>query len=71
VRPDAPVVVLKRRNAPGDKFHSNHGPRDAGLPEVTDPWAECLQGLFGECLTGLGGELDRGHSGDEEELGRS
>jgi hypothetical protein len=59
---------LKRGNAPGDKFHSNNGPHDIGLPEVTDPWAECLQGLFGEYLTGPGGELDGGHSGDEEEL---
>jgi hypothetical protein len=53
-------VVLKRGNAPGDKLHSNHGPRDAGLLEVADPWAECLQGLFREDLAGPGGELDGG-----------
>jgi hypothetical protein len=62
-------VVLKRGNAPGDELHSNHGPRDAGLPEVADPWEEWLQGLFREDLAGPGGELDGGHSGDEEELG--
>jgi hypothetical protein len=55
-------VVLERGNVPGDEFHSNHGPRDAGLPELTDPWAECLQGLFRECLAGPSGELDGGTS---------
>jgi hypothetical protein len=40
VRPDVPTVVLQRSNAPGDEFHPNHGPRDAGLSEVTDPWVE-------------------------------
>jgi hypothetical protein len=68
VRPVVSVVVLKRSNASGDKLHSNHGPRDAGLPEVADPWAERLQGLFGKGLACPGGELGGGHSGDEEEL---
>jgi hypothetical protein len=62
-------VVLKRGNAPGDELHSNHGPHDAGLSEVTNPWAECLQGLLGKGLAGPGGELGGRHSGDEEELG--
>jgi hypothetical protein len=61
-------VVLKRGNAPGDELHSNHGPCDAGLLKVADPWAECLQGLFGEGLAGPGGELGGRNSGDEEEL---
>jgi hypothetical protein len=68
VRPNALAVVLKRSNVPGDELHSNHGPRDAGLPEVVDPWVECLQGFFGEGLTGPGGELEGAHSGDVEEV---
>jgi hypothetical protein len=68
VRLDAPTVVLKRGNASGDELHSNHGPRDAGLPKVADPWAERLQGLFGKGLAGPCGELGGRHSGDEEEL---
>jgi hypothetical protein len=68
VRLDASAVVLKRGNASGDELHSNHGPRDAGLPEVTDLWAERLKGLFGKGLACPGGELGGRHSGDEEEL---
>jgi hypothetical protein len=68
VHPDASAVVLKRGNAPGDELHSDHGPHDGGLPEVTDPWAERLQGLFRKGLACPGGELGGRHSGDEEEL---
>jgi hypothetical protein len=68
VRPDVSAVVLKRSNVSGDELHSNQGPRDAGLPEVADPWAEHLQGLFGKGLACSGGELGGGRSGDEEEL---
>jgi hypothetical protein len=60
VRPDGAAVVLHGSNAPGDEFHSNHGPHDAGLSEAVDPWAECLQGLYGEHLAGPSGELGRG-----------
>jgi hypothetical protein len=68
VPPNVPVVVLKRGDASGDELHSNHGPRDTGLLEVMDPWAERLQGLFRKGLASLGGELGGGLSGDEEEL---
>jgi hypothetical protein len=63
------VVVLQRGDAPSDELHSNHGPHDAGLPEVTDLWAESLQSLLQKGLADLGGELGGGHSGDEKELG--
>jgi hypothetical protein len=57
VRPDWTAVVLQRGNAPGYEFHSGHGPSDALLAEITDPWAECFQHLFWEHLTGPGGAL--------------
>jgi hypothetical protein len=68
VPPDLPVVVLKGGDVSGDELHPDHGPRDAGLPEISDSQAECPQGFLRKGLAGLGGKLDRGNPGDEEEL---
>jgi hypothetical protein len=68
VPPDLSAVVLKGGDASGDELHPDHGPRDTGLPEISDSRAEHLQGFLRKGLAGPGGELDGGHPGDEEEL---
>jgi hypothetical protein len=39
---DLPAVVLKGGDASGNELHPDHGPRDAGLAEISDSWAEHL-----------------------------
>jgi hypothetical protein len=68
VPPDVSAVVLKGGDASGDELHPDHGPRDAGLPEILDLWAEHLQGFLRKGLVGPGGELDGRNPDDEEEL---
>jgi hypothetical protein len=60
VPPDLQAVVLKGGNASGDELHPDHGSRDAGLLEISDSWAEHLQGFLRKGLAGPGGELDGG-----------
>jgi hypothetical protein len=60
VPPDFLAVVLKGGDASGDELHPDHGPRDAGLPEILDSRAKRLQGFLRKGLAGPGGELDGG-----------
>jgi hypothetical protein len=68
VPPDLPVVVLKGSDASGDELHPDHGPCDAGPPEILDSRAERIQNFLRKGLAGPGGELDGRDPSDEEEL---
>jgi hypothetical protein len=68
VPPDLPAVVLQGGDASGNELYPDHGPCDAGLPEISDSRAEHPQGFLRKGLAGPGGEFDGRDPGDEEEL---